>query len=99
MLTPLLLLLCCAVSKYFIFQTFATFLFQFLVGSVLSNISAIVDQITIIVNNPAIVVQILGVGAPQQATFFMSFVMINVSAACVVCMCASNCSVVCMWCV
>ncbi|KAF8065514.1 CSC1-like protein [Scenedesmus sp. PABB004] len=62
------------VKRFFIFQVFATFIYQFVVGSALSNVQAIVaDPMGQIAN-------ILGVSAAQTSTFFMTFIMINALA-------------------
>eukprot|EP00879_Flechtneria_rotunda_P026144 GHRR01027851.1.p1 GENE.GHRR01027851.1~~GHRR01027851.1.p1 ORF type:complete len:124 (-),score=19.61 GHRR01027851.1:775-1146(-) len=63
---------CPAVNRYYIFQVFATLIYQFLVGSALANLAAILA-------NPGIIVGLLGVSAAQQANFFMTYIMINVS--------------------
>lgn len=61
------------VSKFFIFQVFAVFIYSFVLGSALSQIDAIVKD-------PSTIVRLLGVAAPQQATFFMTFIMISALA-------------------
>ncbi|KAI8468680.1 MAG: hypothetical protein J3K34DRAFT_426590 [Monoraphidium minutum] len=61
------------VNKFFIFQVFALFIFTFITGSALSQIQAIIDK-------PAVLVSLLGVAAPQQATFFMTYIMISALA-------------------
>lgn len=62
------------VSKFFIFQVFATFLFTFFTGTLLAQIADIIED-------PSTIVQLLGVAAPQQATFFMSFILVNACGA------------------
>eukprot|EP00878_Enallax_costatus_P008398 GHUV01008778.1.p1 GENE.GHUV01008778.1~~GHUV01008778.1.p1 ORF type:complete len:750 (+),score=167.74 GHUV01008778.1:924-3173(+) len=59
------------VRRYFIFQVFATFIYQFLVGSALSNIQGMIS------GGISTIVPLLGVSAAQTATFFMSYIMIN----------------------
>ena len=61
------------VSKFFVFQVFALFIYSFILGSALSQISAII-------NRPAELVRLLGVAAPQQATFFMTYAMVGACA-------------------
>lgn len=61
-----------AVRRYFIFQVFATFIYQFLVGSALSNIQGIIN------GGINTIVPLLGVSAAQTSTFFMTYIMINV---------------------
>ena len=65
--------LCCAVSRFFIFQVFATFIYNFIAGSALGQIQAMIDDPT------GTIVNLLGVAAAQQASFFMSFIMLRVS--------------------
>lgn len=61
------------VSKFFIFQVFAVFIYSFVLGSALSQIQAIIDK-------PAVLVNLLGIAAPQQASFFMTFIMVSALA-------------------
>lgn len=61
------------VSKFFIFQVVALFIYSFILGSALSQISAII-------NKPAELLRLLGVAAPQQASFFMTYVMVGACA-------------------
>ena len=49
------------------------FIYSFVMGSALS-------QITAIINQPKELLRLLGVSAPQQATFFMTYIMIGVRA-------------------
>jgi hypothetical protein len=61
------------VSRFFTFQVFATFIYQFVVGSALGRIQAI------IADPSGQIINILGVAAAQTSSFFMSYIMINVS--------------------
>ncbi|DBA75042.1 hypothetical protein WJX77_009599 [Trebouxia sp. C0004] len=58
------------VRKYFIFQVITTFLGSLLVGSFLNQISEFLD-------NPKGIVNTLGTSAPQTATFFMSYILVQ----------------------
>jgi hypothetical protein len=59
------------VSRFFIFQVFATFIYQFLVGSALNAVDSFK-------NNPGYIVEVLGISAAKQGSFFMTYIMINV---------------------
>jgi hypothetical protein len=61
------------VSRFFTFQVFATFIYQFVVGSALGRIQDIIKDPT------GQIVNILGVSAAQTSSFFMSYIMLNVS--------------------
>jgi hypothetical protein len=65
---------CAAVSRFFTFQVFATFIYQFVVGAALGRIQEIIKDPT------GQIVEILGVSAAQTSSFFMSYIMLNVSA-------------------
>ena len=63
---------------------FATFIYNFLLGATFSQGGQIFDQFTKtggeMKDNPVgYVVNLLGVAAAQQASFFMSFIMIKVT--------------------
>lgn len=58
------------VNRFFIFQIFATFIYQFVVGSALGQIQAIIADPT------GSIVKLMGVSAAQTSTFFMTFIMI-----------------------
>ncbi|KAL3133713.1 hypothetical protein ABBQ32_008207 [Trebouxia sp. C0010 RCD-2024] len=58
------------VRKYFAFQVITTFLGSLLVGSFLNQITAFLD-------NPKGIVNTLGSSAPQTATFFMTYILIQ----------------------
>lgn len=62
------------VSRFFTFQVFATFIYQFVVGSALGRIQAI------IADPSGQIINILGVAAAQTSSFFMSYIMINALA-------------------
>ena len=64
---------CAAVSRFFTFQVFATFIYQFVVGAALGRIQEIIKDPT------GQIVEILGVSAAQTSSFFMSYIMLNVS--------------------
>jgi len=70
------------VSRFFVFQMFATFIYNFLLGAAFSQGGQIFDQFSKaggdVKDNPVgYVVNLLGVSAAQQASFFMSFIMIK----------------------
>jgi hypothetical protein len=50
---------------------FAVFIYSFVVGSALSQIQAIIDK-------PSIIINLLGVSAAQQANFFITFILLGV---------------------
>ena len=56
------------VRKYFVFQTITVFFFSFIASSLLTQIQEIRD-------NPSSIRDILGVAAPQSATFFISYIL------------------------
>lgn len=58
------------VRKYFIFQTITIFFFSFLASSILG-------QIQELINDPSALREILGVAAPQAATFFISYILFS----------------------
>jgi hypothetical protein len=60
------------VSMYFLFQLFAVFIFSFVSGTALSQLQALIDD-------PHKIVSLLGVSAPQQASFFSTYIMLLVS--------------------
>jgi hypothetical protein len=62
------------VANFFVFQVFAVFLYQTIGGSGVSQLQQILD-------NPSVLVKMLGVSIPQQASFFMSFIAIGAAAA------------------
>jgi hypothetical protein len=62
------------VSNFFVFQVFAVFLYQTIGGSGISQLQQILA-------NPSVLVKMLGVSIPQQASFFMSFIAIGAAAA------------------
>lgn len=62
-----------AVNGFFTFQVFATFIYQFVVGSALGRIQDIIKDPT------GQIVSILGVSAAQTSSFFMSYIALNVS--------------------
>jgi hypothetical protein len=67
------------VSRFFTFQVFATFIYNFLLGSAMSQVSEISKKAQEILDEPTKAgVNLLGVAAAQQASFFMSFIMIKV---------------------
>jgi hypothetical protein len=74
------------VTRFFIFQVFAIFLFNFFAGSALTQIQAIIADPT------GTIVNMLGVAAAQQASFFMSYIMLKVSlrARAIACMHSSD---------
>lgn len=83
----LLLLLLLAVSRFFIFQVFATFIYNFLLGSLANNILAVAERFKQIAGNAATEIpQLLGVSAAQTSSFYMSYIMINVRGLLGVCM-------------
>jgi hypothetical protein len=90
---------CCsiAVSRYYIFQVFATFIFQFLIGTLMGNITMMIDILKSFAENPGQLVALLGVSAVQTSSFFMSFIMIRVSwLAPWEATCATTCGLLCM---
>ncbi|KAF6257823.1 hypothetical protein COO60DRAFT_1521842 [Scenedesmus sp. NREL 46B-D3] len=69
------------VSRYFIFQVFAVFIFNFLIGTVTSDLLSVVRRFNEIAENPTDrVPRLLGVGAAQTASFYMSYILINACA-------------------
>jgi hypothetical protein len=62
------------VANFFVFQVFAVFLYQTIGGSGISQLQQIIA-------NPSVLVKMLGVSIPQQASFFMSFIAIGAAAA------------------
>lgn len=62
------------VANFFVFQVFAVFLYQTIGGSGVSQLQQIIA-------NPSVLVKMLGVSIPQQASFFMSFIAIGAAAA------------------
>jgi hypothetical protein len=64
-----------AVSRFFVFQVFATFIYQFVVGSALGRAQELIKDPS------GQIVNILGVSAVQTSSFFMSFVSIQVSVS------------------
>jgi hypothetical protein len=62
------------VANFFVFQVFALFLYQTIGGSGIGQLQQIID-------NPSVLVKMLGVSIPQQASFFMSFIAIGAAAA------------------
>jgi len=60
------------ISMYFLFQLFAVFIFSFVSGTALSQLQALIDD-------PHRIVSLLGVSAPQQASFFSTYIMLLVS--------------------
>lgn len=59
---------------YFLFQLFAVFIFSFISGTALSQLQALLDD-------PKRVISLLGVSAPQQASFFSTYILLLVSTA------------------
>jgi hypothetical protein len=69
-----------AVGRYFIFQVFAVFIFNFLLGTVTSDLLSVVNKFREIADEPTKrVPELLGVGAAQTSSFYMSYILINVS--------------------
>jgi hypothetical protein len=70
-----------AVGRFFIFQVFAVFIFNFLLGTVTSDLLSVVNKFREIADEPTKrVPELLGVGAAQTSSFYMSYILINVSA-------------------
>jgi hypothetical protein len=67
------------VSRFFTFQVFTTFIYQFVVGSALGRIQ------DIIADPSGQIINILGVAAAQTSSFFMSYIMLNVRGEGAVC--------------
>jgi hypothetical protein len=80
-----LLLFLAAVGRYFIFQVFAVFIFNFLLGTVTSDLLSVVNKFREIADEPTKrVPELLGVGAAQTSSFYMSYILINVRLSCYV---------------
>eukprot|EP00878_Enallax_costatus_P004467 GHUV01004707.1.p1 GENE.GHUV01004707.1~~GHUV01004707.1.p1 ORF type:complete len:727 (+),score=178.67 GHUV01004707.1:479-2659(+) len=60
------------ILMYFLFQLFAVFIFSFISGTALSQLQALIDD-------PKRVISLLGVSAPQQASFFSTYILLLVS--------------------
>jgi hypothetical protein len=70
------------VGRFFIFQVFAVFIFNFLLGTVTSDLLSVVNKFREIADEPTKrVPELLGVGAAQTSSFYMSYILINVRAA------------------
>ncbi|WIA40901.1 hypothetical protein OEZ86_004562 [Tetradesmus obliquus] len=54
---------------YFTFQLFAVFIFSFVSGTALSQLQALLDD-------PHRIISLLGVSAPQQASFFSTYILL-----------------------
>eukprot|EP00879_Flechtneria_rotunda_P006438 GHRR01006767.1.p1 GENE.GHRR01006767.1~~GHRR01006767.1.p1 ORF type:complete len:1002 (+),score=295.37 GHRR01006767.1:144-3149(+) len=54
---------------YFLFQLFAVFIFSFVSGTALSQLQALLDD-------PHRIISLLGVSAPQQASFFSTYILL-----------------------
>eukprot|EP00882_Tetradesmus_deserticola_P001118 GHRQ01001211.1.p1 GENE.GHRQ01001211.1~~GHRQ01001211.1.p1 ORF type:complete len:784 (+),score=334.19 GHRQ01001211.1:817-3168(+) len=66
------------VSRYFIFQVFALFIFNFLLGTVTSDLLGVVKKFNEIAEAPTRrVPELLGVGAAQTSSFYMSYILIQ----------------------
>ena len=57
-------------QKYHLFQFFAVFVFSFISGTAFSQLQQLID-------NPKAIVSLLGIAAPQQATFFMTYLLLQ----------------------
>lgn len=66
-------------SRFFIFQLFATFIYNFALGAGMSQFGQMAAKFNEIKDSPTKAIsELLGVAAAQQASFFMSFIMIKV---------------------
>lgn len=69
------------VGRFFIFQVFAVFIFNFLLGTVTSDLLSVVNKFREIADEPTKrVPELLGVGAAQTSSFYMSYILINACA-------------------
>lgn len=57
-------------QKYFLFQVFAVFIFSFVSGTALGQLQELIAD-------PGAIVPLLGIAAPQQASFFMTYLLLR----------------------